>query len=132
MVSVGCWLSYPGKPPVIWSAIASQDDWDRWFAHSDSSPFFLLKHSPRCALSVSIKSRLEANADFANLPVVILDVVAHRSLSQYVAKTLNLVHESPQLILIHGKQDVWDEDHLAIDPEEAIEAWRALTTHGGS
>lgn len=83
------------------------------------TPLFIYKHSPRCGTSRYVLDTLKEN-DFAmDQDVFILDVIFNRQLARTISERLQVVHESPQLLLIHKGECIWAEDHLEIDPFEA-------------
>lgn len=76
--------------------------------------FFVFKHSPRCSISVVAKNRIESQAISGSVPVYLVDVVAQRELSQFVAAQLAVQHQSPQLIKVDGGKSVFDASHMSI------------------
>ncbi len=44
----------------------------------------------------------------------ILDVIGSRELSIQVAGDLDLLHQSPQLIIVRGGKSIWDASHYDI------------------
>ncbi len=79
-------------------------------------PCIIFKHSPRCDLSHLALLRLAENWDFKpeELEVYTLDVIAQKDLSQLVADTFDVYHESPQLILIRNGECTYEAAHLEI------------------
>lgn len=67
-------------------------------------PFLLVyKHSNRCPVSTWAKRSLQS-VSVHPWPLVEVDVIGQRPLSQRIAADLQVHHESPQLILVkHGK-----------------------------
>jgi bacillithiol system protein YtxJ len=47
-----------------------------------------------------------------------LDLIAFRDISNEIASRFNVVHQSPQLLLIVGGKSVYDVSHSAIDADE--------------
>jgi len=50
-----------------------------------------------------------------------LDLLAYRLVSNYVADTLQEVHESPQMLLLMGGEVVLNQTHMDINPQEIVE-----------
>lgn len=98
--------------------LSNEGEWDALLDGSEKSPFLLFKHSPRCGTSAYVKERLETDPRVSDLPCHFLDVVRHRPLARKIADMLAERHESPQILLIHHRQCVWADDHMAIRPEE--------------
>ena len=68
---------------------------------------FVYKHSTTCGISAG--AAREVRAMTTDLPIYWVNVREQRELSNWVAETYQVQHESPQLILIRdGKaQQVW-------------------------
>ena len=66
------------------------------------------KHSTTCGISATAAK--EVRAMETDLPIYWVNVREQRDLSNWVAETFDVTHESPQLILIHeGKPEkVWN------------------------
>jgi len=80
-------------------------------------PAVIFKHSTRCSISSTALSRLERawnEADVAPLQAYYLDLLAYRSVSNKIADTFNVTHQSPQLLLIHEGKCVYNASHLEI------------------
>ena len=76
----------------------------------------IFKHSTRCSISSMAKNRLERswNPSNKNIPVYYLDLLSFRLLSNEVAVRFNLMHESPQLLLIQKGELKAHASHSAI------------------
>jgi bacillithiol system protein YtxJ len=77
---------------------------------------FVFKHSTTCPVSARAAAVVEELR--TEIPVYLIKVREQRELSNWVAKTYGVRHESPQLILIRdGKvQKTWN--HWEIKPED--------------
>ncbi len=95
------------KPSIDWEQITCEDTLHEAITASSDHPIFIFKHSTRCAISSMAKSRLEGGwiaDEMKGVSPYILDLIAYRGISNLVADTLEVMHESPQiLILIDGK-----------------------------
>jgi len=105
-----------------WSDITSIDHISNIVADSHESPQLIFKHSTRCNLSATIYDHLR-NWDLAKkaVPIHYLDLIAYRQVSDYIEKHFGILHESPQIILLHGGKPVYDEDHFRIQGEKIEE-----------
>ncbi len=78
----------------------------------------LYKHSPFCWASVMairhIKTFVKTHPD---IPVYMIDVIAHRPLSMEAAQRLQIGHESPQAIAIVDGEVVWSGSHWEVTTE---------------
>jgi bacillithiol system protein YtxJ len=61
---------------------------------------FVFKHSTTCPISASAAQ--EVRSIQTELPILWINVREQRDLSNWVADTYGVTHESPQLILIRG------------------------------
>jgi bacillithiol system protein YtxJ len=83
----------------------------------DGSPFLIFKHSTRCMISSTAKRRLEREPH-PGLSYYLIDVIANRSLSDYLADRSRVRHESPQAFLFYNSDLVDVKSHLSISPNE--------------
>jgi bacillithiol system protein YtxJ len=81
---------------------------------SKITPQLIFKHSTRCSISSVAKSRLEKGTPPANVDFHYLDLIAYRNLSNSIATTFDVYHESPQVLLIINGECVYDESHMGI------------------
>lgn len=88
---------------------------------SKVTPQVIFKHSTRCATSQMIKTRLERNDNPPGIDFYFLDLINNRNVSNEVAETFHVHHESPQILLIKNGECVYDESHLGISLDEVVE-----------
>lgn len=83
----------------------------------------IFKHSTRCSVSMMAKRRFEMDWDAipASTNMYFLDLIAYRPVSNQVADTFQVHHESPQLLLIKDGQCILDSSHSDISAEEVAE-----------
>lgn len=95
-------------------------------AHSEQVPCIIFKHSTRCSISTVAKYRLEGDWDLPEeaARIYFLDLITHRNISNYIAETFQVYHESPQVLLIRGNECVFDASHLDISVPELREMIR--------
>ena len=84
-------------------------------------PQVIFKHSTRCSISSMVKGRLERSGLPEGIPFHCLDLIQFRNISQDVAKTFDVEHESPQVLVIKDGACVYDESHNAINMDEILE-----------
>lgn len=78
----------------------------------------IFKHSTRCAISAMVLNRLERTWELdAEVKPYFLDLIRYRDLSNEVSQKLNLLHESPQLILLRNGELVYHASHNSISNE---------------
>ena len=79
------------------------------------SPRLIFKHSPTCGISAMAYTEVSVFADeHPDVPVLLVDVIAHRALSRQLAVELGLPHASPQVILVAGGRPLWSVSHGAV------------------
>jgi bacillithiol system protein YtxJ len=83
----------------------------------------IFKHSTRCSISDMALSRLERKWNFTEqeLPVYFLDLLANRSLSDEVASTFRVEHESPQILLIQKGLCTFSQTHNGISFPDLVD-----------
>ena len=90
-------------------------------AQSTDKPQLIFKHSTRCPVSTMAKTRLERGTTPDNIDFYYLDLIKYRSISQKIAETFEVNHESPQILLIRNGECVYDESHSGIRMDEIVE-----------
>lgn len=105
-----------------WNIIQSQRDIEDAVKASYTNYQIIFKHSTTCPISSMAKMRLENNWDLDKVHAHFLDLLSYRALSNYIAESLNVHHESPQLILIKDGEVIYDASHLDISVNEIKES----------
>jgi len=100
---------------IEWKTLDSKAKLESIIEESYQRPQVIFKHSTTCPISGMAKRRVDSEWSNAAATPYFLDLLAFRSVSNAVADTLGVQHESPQLILIHKGMAVYDESHLDID-----------------
>lgn len=85
-----------------------------------NQPQVIFKYSTRCSLSDMIKIRLEKKPAPPGIDFYFLDLIAHRALSDKIARQFQVFHESPQILVIKNGECVYEESHLGIQMDEII------------
>jgi bacillithiol system protein YtxJ len=111
-----------------WNNIDSIEAVQDLIRRSFQTPCLIFKHSTRCEISSIAKYRLEQDWAFENeqLAPYYLDLISYRSVSAHIADTFEVHHESPQVLLIHQGECVYDASHLDIQVAEIQEALSAI------
>jgi bacillithiol system protein YtxJ len=103
-----------------WIALTSESQLKDIIANSEQ-PVMIFKHSTRCSISATALNRLERNwndMEVAPLKAYYLDLLSYRPVSNQIANTLNVTHQSPQLLLIHQGKCVYNASHMDISYPE--------------
>ncbi len=102
--------------PTQWESLTSVAQLDALAAESAERPVVLFKHSTRCGISAAAKHRLETEWDFSDedLRFYYLDLLAYRAVSDAIARRFGVIHQSPQLIVLHNGEATFDTSHHRI------------------
>ncbi len=86
-------------------------------AKSATKTQVIFKHSTRCGISRMVLSQFEKDFDTSstNLDLHFLDLLNHRDISNAIAERFNVVHESPQLLIIKNGIAVSNASHGSIN-----------------
>ena len=89
-------------------------------AQSFSIPVVIFKHSTSCSVSRMALKNFEREFDISNSTIVLyfLDLLSFRAISNQIALDYQVVHQSPQLILIKNAVSVYNVSHSDIDAQD--------------
>lgn len=110
---------------INWNSLTSAEQINKIKEESEQQPIVIFKHSTSCSISATAKNRLERQWDSAGLENVkpyYLDLLSYRSVSNQIASTFEVRHESPQLLLIRNGECTSDWSHMGIRLEEVKKA----------
>jgi len=89
---------------------------------SHEKPVVIFKHSTRCSVSRMALKQFENEFDLDSLDqkvlLYFLDLLEYRGISNEIAVRFNVIHQSPQLLLIQNGKSVYAVSHSDIDAEE--------------
>lgn len=86
---------------------------------SHQQPVAIFKHSTRCSISRMALKQFENEFDLEGVVApYFLDLISYRDVSNEIANRFQVVHQSPQLLLIKEGKSVYDASHSDIDAEE--------------
>jgi bacillithiol system protein YtxJ len=84
----------------------------------------IYKHSPRCMTSLmayrQLKSEVSGAAD-NETPLYIVDVISNRNESQAIARAFNVVHQSPQILVVKNGESIFDTSHERVSLKSALQ-----------
>lgn len=109
--------------------LTSEAQWDQLLADSGSAPVLVFKHSTSCPISAEAHDQYARFLRNARPGIVyaLVHVIEARPVSNRIAETLKLKHESPQAILVSGGQVVWHDSHWRLTEEKMTEAVAGLS-----
>jgi len=105
-----------------WITLQNESQLEDIKKRSTHRPQLIFKHSTRCSTSALVKGRLERAEESEAIDFYYLDLLSYRPVSNKVADTFSVGHESPQVLLIRNGECVYDESHLGITMNEIIDA----------
>lgn len=99
-----------------WKPLTRVEEMDEIVRTSYQKPVAILKHSIRCGISSMIKWQLESSWDIPaeDLAFYYLDLITHRAISNKIAEDFDVIHQSPQIILIKEGKAVYTPSHHGI------------------
>jgi bacillithiol system protein YtxJ len=108
-----------------WTHLTDEEQLNQIIAKSQLKPQVIFKHSTRCSISAVALQRLQKAKQPDEMEFYFLDLLAHRQLSNKVASTFKVHHESPQVLLIRDGQCVFNESHLGISMNDIVDQAKA-------
>ncbi len=87
---------------------------------SQTKSVVLFKHSTRCSISRMALKQFDAEFNYPEEKIdwYLLDLLNHRDLSNEIASRYNVVHQSPQIVVIRNGKAVFNESHDSISAED--------------
>ncbi len=105
----------------MWTALREPQQLAALTEDSNHAPQVIFKHSTRCSISRVALSRFDRDFESpVNASFFLLDLLQFRSISQSIAEQFDIVHESPQLLIIRDGKCVYHANHLEIEPSEIL------------
>lgn len=104
-----------------WIELNSSDQLTELKKESVQTPVLIFKHSRRCNISRASLDRLERNwneQEMQQIKPYFLDLLSYREISNQVAETFHVEHESPQILLIKDGKSVLDLSHFEIEYDQ--------------
>lgn len=86
-------------------------------AISEIKPVVIFKHSTRCSISRFVLKQFESNFKFPKekLEWYLLDLLNYRDVSNEIAHRYEVVHQSPQIVVLKNRKVVYHTSHDSID-----------------
>lgn len=107
------------EKPLPWILVEKMSQLDDMVRESEENLVAIFKHSTRCGVSRMALRRFEKDFDhdLENVKIYFLDLLAHRDISNEIAARFQVIHESPQLILLKKGKTVAHYSHSDVRPE---------------
>ena len=104
-----------------WQQLQTPQELEAIISKSFEQPVLIFKHSTRCPVSSMALDRLErawSDEEMQALAPYFLDLISYRNVSAEVANTLQVEHESPQLLLVKNGEAVYHTSHMGINYQQ--------------
>lgn len=104
---------------IGWINLTSPEQIKAIIEDSRFKPVLIFKHSTSCGISAMAKHTLEQDWSFEeqDLDMYYLDLLSYRRISNKVAEVFEVVHQSPQIILVRNGRAVFNTSHHNITME---------------
>ncbi len=105
------------KKVIPWNQLNSIEQLNIIKEESKTMPVAIFKHSTRCGISRMVINQFESNfaIETDNLKLYYLDLLNHRDVSNEVGYTFQVMHQSPQLIVVKNGETVAHASHYEIN-----------------
>lgn len=105
------------KNETPWINLNSMEQLDGIVEKSKTKPQFIFKHSTRCGISRMVISRFKNDYQISGneADLYYLDLLDYRAISNAIADRFQVMHQSPQLVIIKNGVAVAHESHSGIN-----------------
>jgi bacillithiol system protein YtxJ len=99
-----------------WITLTSLEQLETIKKESETEAILIFKHSTRCGISRMVIKQFENlfTEEHKNLKVYYLDLLNYRNISDEVGIAFQIMHQSPQLIVVKNKVSVFNASHSDI------------------
>ena len=104
---------------VEWRMLTDLGQFNELIDVSYQKSVLIFKHSTRCSISRFALKNFENEYAFTSeeLQPYFLDLLEYRNISNEIANRFNVLHQSPQILLIKEGKCVYHESHDGIEVE---------------
>ena len=101
---------------LSWTPLISLEEINTIKEISINQSILIFKHSTRCRISRMIIKQFESlfNEENKQLKVYYLDLLNYREVSSKLSEVFQVIHQSPQLLVIKNGISVYNESHYEI------------------
>ncbi len=100
---------------LTYTEITSEKQWKEILESTKEEKVLVFKHSTTCPISANAYGAF-ASYETSNSKYLV-NVIQNREVSNEIAKSLNLQHESPQAIVVENGVGTWNASHWDITKE---------------
>lgn len=114
------------KSELTWVKIRSIAQLEEIIQTTVEKPVLFFKHSNRCITSTIALKTFNQEWTRCSEPcdLYFVDVLEQRDVSNEIARLTGIRHESPQVIVLKGRDIIYDASHSAIDVRRIQSALR--------
>lgn len=107
------------KPNINWIPLTEMNQLDEIKSLSKSKAILIFKHSTRCGISRMVLKNFEKeyNLQDSVIELYFLDLIEYRSISNEIAMKFNVIHQSPQVLVIQNEGVIYHDSHHQISVE---------------
>ncbi|PQJ78371.1 bacillithiol system redox-active protein YtxJ [Polaribacter porphyrae] len=104
------------KSFLNWIPLTSLEQLEEIKKQSKTESVLIFKHSTRCGISSLVIRQFEKlfQEQHQNLKVYYLDLLSYRSISDEVGYSFQIMHQSPQLVVVRNEVAVYNASHYDI------------------
>ena len=101
------------KSFLNWLPLTSLEQLETIKKESNTEAILIFKHSTRCGISSMVIKQFEKlfTTEHSNLKVYYLDLLNYRNISDEVGHKFQIMHQSPQLIVVRNEVSIHDASH---------------------
>ncbi len=105
------------KPEIPWQHLREISQLDKIVQDSKAKPVAIYKHSTTCGISRMVLRQIEStyNLDASQMDIYYLDLKAYREVSNEVAIRFQVIHQSPQMIVVKNGTAVYADSHGGVN-----------------
>jgi len=106
-----------------WIFLTSESQLEEIERKSFEKPQVVFKHSTRCSISSVSMNKFVKNYNIpsADADLYYLDLLNYRSVSDEVGYKFQIMHQSPQVLVIKNGEAVYNASHYAIQTDKILE-----------
>jgi bacillithiol system protein YtxJ len=108
------------KKSINWKQLTSMEQLDEIVSASKSKTVAIFKHSTRCGISRMVLRNFENSYTLSEeqLDLYYLDLLSYRDISDAIGHRFQVIHQSPQLLVIKNGTAVAHASHHSIHASE--------------
>ena len=98
---------------INWVPLCDESQLENIIKISLTKPVLIFKHSTRCGISRMVLKNFESDYDIpeSEIELYFLDLLNYRALSQDISTKFNVMHQSPQVLVIKNEVVIYHDSH---------------------